>query len=401
MTIRIGQLRILGFSVLNAFVMLVLTIYWLSLPRTFGDEAFFIKWTSLVKKSLLGVDQKPDPGSILYVDISGSKSLMEVPDPLYEERTGFQYSVITNRGDLALFLDYVKSYGANIPIVILDMVFEEQSKDDSLLQTAIDHCPFPIVGARRLLANGKLGNEAIHLPTGIATYLSTDNQFMKYPLFLEDTLASLPLVALKYASHHFFDRNWFWPRIDYHPSLVNPIVDFKIRPIDLRNKTYMIRSLGTLLFEWESVWLEPDIRRILDGKTIIIGDFKDDIHSTVFGSMPGPIIVHNALLTLANGESLIDWRWLVLLFALFFWMSWRIYKQERRGARSKWWHESKTAFGKIIADSIDDTFFLIIGTILSYFLFNIHINILVLLIYLKIITYLLKQFVFKNPGVKK
>ncbi|MBV6655493.1 MAG: hypothetical protein KI786_17110, partial [Mameliella sp.] len=47
------HLQSLVFSTINALLMLGLTLYWLSLPRTFGDEAIFIKWTSLAKKSLL------------------------------------------------------------------------------------------------------------------------------------------------------------------------------------------------------------------------------------------------------------------------------------------------------------------------------------------------------------
>jgi len=392
--------KALLFSLLHAAAMLALAFYWLSLPRTFGDEAIFIKWTSLVKKSLLGVDQKPDPNSVLYLDISGSKMLMEKPDPFYEELTGYQQTVITNRAHLAFFLEYLRSYGSDIPIVIIDLSFEEASPDDSLLQARIDSLPFPIVGAQRILEDGQLGAKAIQLPTGIASYLSTDNQFMKYPLFLQDSLPTLPLVALNIANHHTYDRRWLWPRINRHPSLSNPIIDFKIRPFDLndgttaKENTFPIRSLGTLLFEFE-FWDEADIKAMLRQKTIIIGDYKDDLHQTVFGTVPGPIIIHNAYLSLVKGESLIKGSWVILLLGLFFWMSWRIYYQTKQRAHSKWWHKSKTALGKIVADSIDDTFFLIAATILSYFLFNIHINILILLIFMKINTYLLQRFIFK------
>ena len=37
--------RSILFNGANVIVMLLLALYWLSLPRTFGDEAFFIKWT--------------------------------------------------------------------------------------------------------------------------------------------------------------------------------------------------------------------------------------------------------------------------------------------------------------------------------------------------------------------
>lgn len=398
--------KVFAFSFFNAGIMLALALYWLSLPRTFGDEAFFIKWTSLIKKTLVGIDQKPDPESVLYVDISGSKSLLESEDPFYEEVTGYQKTVISNREHLAAFLQYITMYGNDIPIVILDLTFESASPNDSLLQAAIDHFPFPILGAQRLLDGGQLAPAIFQLPTGVASYLSSDNQFMKYPLYLRDTLPSLPLVAAHMSHGHEYSKQWLWPAIDKSPSLINPIIDFKVRPFDLnydgklKSESFYIRSMGTLLFEWE-FWDEEDIKTLLKGKTIIIGDYKNDVHETVFGKLPGSIIVHNAYLTLLNGESLIRVRWLLLLFALFFWMSWRIYQQEKRMEHSKWWSNSQTAVGKIVADSIDDTFFLAIGTVLSYFIFNIHINILILLIYLKIVTFILKRFIFKPLPAKE
>lgn len=397
---RKGFLKVFGFSFLNAGIMLVLALYWLSLPRTFGDEAFFIKWTSLIKKTLLGKDEKPDPETILYVDISGSKSLIEKPDPFYEEITGLQNAVISDRKQLATFLKYIREYGTSIPIVILDLTFEFSSPDDSLLQAEIDQFPFPILSAQKLLDDGQLAPSVFQMPTGVASYLSTDNQFMKYPLFLNDTIPSLPMVAVSMSHEKSYAKRWIGPIIDKRLSLTNPIIDFKIRPFDLnvgnelKTNSYHIRSLGTLLFEWD-FWDQEDIRTLLKNKTIILGDYKNDIHQTVFGKLPGSIIVHNAYLTLLNDETLIRFWWVVLLFGLFFWMSWRIYQQEKRREHSKWWSRSQTAVGKIIADSIDDTFFLAVGTILSYFIFNIHINILILLIYLKIVTFFLKRFIFK------
>ncbi len=395
---KLNKYKAWFFSLLNAGVMLALALFWLGLPRTFGDEAIFIKWTSLVKKSLFGIDKKPSPESVLYVDVSGSKTSLEVPDPIYEERTGYHHIIITDRAQLAAFFRKVSQYGKNIPLVVVDITFEKPGPDDSLLQAAIDHFPFPLVGAQRVDNQLKLAPNVIKLRTGVANYLSADNQFMKYPLFLQDTLPSLPLVAWGMTEGKDYNNKGIWPRLNGHRSLLKPIIDFKIRPFDLNSGNtadtsgFTLRTLGTLLYEW-TFWEEADIRALLNNKTIIIGDFQDDIHETVFGNIPGPLVVHNAYLTLVQGESIISWKWLLLLYLLFFWMSFRAYKEvanlqfvARPGMKS--------AVGRIIADSIDETFFLALGTVLSYFLFNIHINILILLIYLKLMTYLLGKFVF-------
>ncbi len=394
--------KTISFSAVNAFVMLVLSLYWLSLPRTFGDEAFFVKWTNLVKKAFITPKKKINPESVLYVDIANSKEISETIDPFYEEKTGYYTTAITNRSDLATFLSYIKKYGSDIPILILDLDFEQPSPNDSLLQAAIDSFPFPIVGGERLYKRLPNNENAIRLRTGIASYQSTNDLFLKYPLFLQNDRPSLPLVAMSLVNHATYKKGWLLPHINQKISLANPIIDFKINPNNLNNgtsadkNTFSVRPLATILYEWEEIWDEDFIKSMLSHTTIIVGNFQTDIHNTVFGRCPGPLIIHNAYLTLLEGSSLIKGSWLLFIFTLFFWMSWRIYQQEKKGIRSKWWHKSKTAVGKILADGIDDSLFLIIGTILSYFLFNIHINILVLFIYLKIVTFILKRFVFRR-----
>lgn len=399
--------RSIFFALANGFLMLLLALYWLGLPRTFGDEAFFIKWTSLVKKSVLGMDEQPAAGSFLYVDVSGAKMIVEEDDPFYQEPTGYQKRVLTDREQLADFLFTVASYGEDIPLVLLDLTFEAPSVADSLLQSALDTLPFPTVGAVRLDAEGVLVPNIFRLATGAANYRSTDGQFLKYPLFARDTLPSLPLAAYR-ATDSVSVGHWlFGSRIGPNWYLPNPIIDFKVRPFDISDgvddldRAYDLRSIGTLLFEW-TFWDEADIRELLRGKTIVLGDFKNDVHGTVFGSMPGPLIVHNALLNLQNRENRIYLRWLLLLYALFSWMSWRIYREKEDQSNKHWLISGRlTAVGRILVDSIDDTLLLVMGTILSYFLFNVHINILILLIYLKVIAFLLEKLYFKPTNLSR
>lgn len=384
------------FAAANALAMLSLALFWLSLPRTFGDEAFFIKWTSLVKKTVLGIDPKPAAEDFLYVDVANSKALIEVADPLFQEYTGFSHTAITDRAQLAEFLTIIRQYGQGVPLVLLDIYFGEPSADDSLLQVAVDSLPFPVVAAAAYQVGTEVGPPVIDLPYGVAMYLSVDENFMKYPLFFEDTLPTLPLVALHESQGTTFGNSRWGVRLGGRRSLSNPIIDFKVRPHDLEvDQRYSIFDMGSLLFQF-SFWEEGDIRQLLKEKIIVVGDFQNDKHQTVFGTIPGPMIVHNAYLTLAERETLIHFRWLLLLFALFFWMSWRVWHEERAGSRSWLWSKSQTALGKVVADSIDDTFFLVIGTIASYLFFNIHINILVLLIYLKIVAWILRRFVFRK-----
>ncbi len=372
--------------------MLCLTLFWLSLPRTFGDERFFLKWTCLIKKSILGVDHKPLPKDILYIDVAGSKTLLDVPDPLYQEMTGFHHTSITDREQLSALINYISEYGENISLLVLDLTFEQASPADSLFQECVSRFPFPLLGASRIQANGRLAPSVITLPTAVASYLTTDNNFMKYPLFLADSLPTLPLVMLGILEKAQYKKRLFWPTVNGRISLANPIIDFKIRPFDfndsgnLEKEHFTVFSLGTLLFEW-GFWDEADIRGILKDKLIIIGDFREDVHQTVFGQLAGPVVLHNAYLTLKEGGNLISWVWLLLFYLFFWWLSYRITKESNDKRSVSPSNRSKTALGAILKDSIDEAFILVLATIVSYFVFNIHVNILVLLLYLKTISY--------------
>lgn len=372
--------------------MLYLTLFWLSLPRTFGDERFFLKWTCLIKKSILGVDHKPSPKDILYIDVAGSKTLLDTPDPLYQEQTGFHHTAITDRGQLSALMNYISEYGEGVSLLVLDLTFEQASPADSLFQERISQFPFPLLGASRMLDNGQLAPNVITLPTAVANYMTTDNNFMKYPLFLADSLPTLPLVMMKILEKAHFKNRLLGPTVNGHISLANPIIDFKIRPFDfkdsgnLKKEHFTVFSLGTLLFEWE-FWEEADIKAILKDKLIIVGDFKEDVHQTVFGQLAGPVVLHNAYLTLKEGGNLISWIWLLLFYLFFWWLSYRITKEPNKKLSESLSNKPKTALGAILRDSIDEAFILALATIVSYFVFNIHVNILVLLLYLKTISY--------------
>ncbi|MBR9920687.1 MAG: hypothetical protein GYB31_07585 [Bacteroidetes bacterium] len=377
------------FSTLNGLLMLFLALFWLSLPRTFGDESFFIKWTSLVKKSVFGWDEKPDYDNVLYVDISLSKSLIDQKDPLYEEYTGYTKSVITNRDQLTDFLNLVGNIGKDIPLVILDIAFSDKSPQDSLLQAALDDFPFPILSALEFSPSGDPIPSVFDTPTGGAAYLSTGD-FLKYPLYLNDSIEGLPLAAYSQVSGKQAQPGWLFAKIGDTRHMQNPIIDFRIRPKDLNDGTssnteaFPLRSLGSLLFEWE-FWEEKDIKDLVSGKTIIVGNFKDDIHETVYGSMPGPLIIHNAYLSLVRQESRLRPVWLLLLFGVFYYLSWEIFKKKKKE------NKRKTLIRQLIENSITESTWLILATVLSYFIFNIHINILVLLLYLKLVEFLVHR----------
>ncbi|MBK8705332.1 MAG: hypothetical protein IPN33_18370 [Saprospiraceae bacterium] len=102
-------------------------------------------------------------------------------------------------------------------------------------------------------------------------------------------------------------------------------------------------------------------------------------------------MLYNAYLTLVSGENALTGWWLAFLFAGFLLLSYRIFF-DLQVIKPAWLVKiSRSKFWRAIVNTADELTILTIITFLSYFIFHRHINILILLIYLKIVEYLWKK----------
>ncbi len=384
--------RIWLISLLNALLMLGLTFYWLSLPYTFGDEAFLIKWTSLTKKSLLGIDPKPPPESVLFVDIADSKTTLNKPNE-FGEVSSFHREVITDRAHLSQFLDMVEPYKEQTRLIVIDVLFQDSSQQDSMLQASMDRLEGKLLGVSHFEEGMHLVDPVLDLPTAVATYRAAQGMFVKYPLGMTDSFSTVPTAIYEQLHQAQISSDGWFTRINRRISLPAPLVDFKVRPNDFRTggslqeSNYAVYKMGAIL-ESREYMLPEDIAAFFKGKLIMIGDFATDIHETPFGEMPGLLLIYNSYLTLADQDNIVSPYWVLLLLIGYWFISWRIFT-ERRVHAPKWLSKAfQSTIAKVILNSLDEAVLLIAITICSYFLFNIHINILVLLIYIKIVEFL-------------
>lgn len=386
--------RLWALSTLNALVMLLITFYWLSLPYTFGDEAFLIKWTALTKKSLLGIDPKPDPETVLFVDISQSKTTLERKNA-FGETSPYHREVITDRSQLAEFLAMIAPYRHETRLVLMDVLLDMPSTDDSILQVQLDQLGPKIIGVTHLDQEGQPVPSVVDFENlALATYRSAQDLFLKYPLVFNDTLPTIPLLLYERLHQRPLEYSGFPYRFAHGISLPAPIVDFKVRNSDFRTghnlgeeSNFTVYKMGDIL-ESRAFMREEDQADFFQGKMVMIGDFHNDLHDTPFGEIPGLLLIYNAYLTLAGEDNIVSVFWLLLLFVTFWVMSWRVFK-DIEIEKPRWLLQLfKSKFGLWFLNTLDEIAILILLTILSYFLFNIHINILILLVYIKVIEYL-------------
>ncbi len=390
-------LRLFFLSLLNGLLMLCLSLYWQGLPYTFGDEAFLIKWTALTKKSLLGLDAKPPPESVLLVDISGNKTTLPETDVNGKE-SDYQRVVITDRSQLAEFLAMLEPYREDTRTILLDVLFDKPTPDDTLLQQRVDVLQDKLLSVTRIDTSTRVDTSYIQFDhQAIATYRSAGDLFLKYPLIMGDSLPTAPLLLYERLHGKKLDPSGWFYRFPDGISLRNPIVDFKVRDSDfrsgsnLRESNFHVWSLGDLL-EARTYMPEEDLARFFENRIVLVGDFKTDVHATPFGSSAGILLIYNAYLTLVEGSNLVSIWWLLLLLAGFTLISWRILNdiefEPPRWLRGLF----RSKLARWLLEAVDEAVLLIGLTVLSYFLFNVHVNILVLLVYCKVFDVLWNRF---------
>lgn len=359
------------------------------MPYTFGDEAFLIKWTALIKKEVLNIDPKPAPDEVLFINTALSKLEIDVfDDPLSLTPRKVK---ITNREKLAELLDLISQFNDNIKLIVVDLIFDYHTSSDSILQSQFNELGNKILAAKHIAENDSVIQPVLSVPSALATYRSAAGMYFKYPVVYKQE-KTLPTVIYEKLSGKIIEKKKMFYRDADMFSLKSPITDFKVRMNDfqlgddLEDSNYAIHHLETLT-QLGRLMEPEDLRKMFEGKIIMIGDFENDVHKTAFGMMPGLLIVFNAYLTLANHDNVITFSWLLLMILGFSWISYRILTGKGFNLLHLFKQRFKSGWIHFIIDSLDELFFLSILTILSYLLFNIHINILVLFIYLKLIEF--------------
>jgi hypothetical protein len=313
-------------SIFHGFFLLGMGYVWLGMTYTFGDEAFLIKWTSVIKKEILTIDPKPSPADVLFINTSQNKIQIEYyDDPLLLNPGKIE---ITDRKQLAELIKLIEPFKDQVELVVLDILFDLPGADDSLLQIRFDEMGDKIIGVSHMPDKETLLKPVLNLPFSLPTYRSAAGMFFKYPI-IYDGQKTIPTVIYEKLSGKEIVKKGPFFRIDNKLSLKAPITDFKVRMNDfklgddLNESNYAIHHLGTLT-EIGRFMDQSDLQQLFAGKLILIGDFDNDIHKTAFGMIPGLVIIFNAYLTLKSEENIVTIGWLILMILGFSWISFRI-----------------------------------------------------------------------------
>lgn len=378
--------KLFVFAMLHSLFLIFVSLWLVNQYFVLGDEKILFQATAGIKKIILGLESKPDPKDFIFVNTSYDNILIDMLD---EDGLPFGNQPVTDRKKLALFFERLNKKPECYKYIVCDIFFKDSSQYDSLLNSKLS-CTKNIIIPYHLSDSGNAELPLININRGLADYRAVQYVFMKYALIENDTMKSLPLKMYEDITGKKFNYNKFLSGVNGKPSFNSTVIDFKLRYYELmdRNseKMYNLVNLGELLRMNDSVFFKA-----VNNKIILIGDYyENDIHQTLFGKMSGTLILLNVYLSLINGENLISFGLLIILFIGFFFISIELFSEKSLGERKLIAKYTQKKIGKFILKYLSYVLYLTTLSIITYLIFNIHLNILIIAVYLKAIDSLLK-----------
>jgi len=339
----------------------------MKLPWLAGDEKFLIWSTSAVKFSNREI---PDSENFAFINTSYDLQLIDRYDEF-----GFPVGnqVITDREKLAIFLSAINSGEKKPKYVIVDIHFVDSTSSDSSLYAELKKMDNVILSAH-LGEDDKLEKPLFDVNYGLSDYVigSVFDGVYKYQLIYNDSLKLTPLKVYEAISGEKIKSYGPFVKVGERWTTNNFIMNYRVLQKDIQNLEAGFNpvSLGELLY-----LTDEDIQDFVSDKIVVVGDFfENDMHETIFEITAGPLILVNALLTIQNGDTIVNIFFFLLMIAFYAYLSYMVFFE---GDFIENWI-SKFSSKKMSRYFIGfASYFLILAilSIISFAFFNIHINI--------------------------
>ncbi len=360
-------------ALLHGLFLFAVSWVWLSLSASYGNEALLIKWASVIKRTILQIDEDPPAKDFLFINVANDKELIESEEFLGKE-------VITDRAKLAAFFNIIQSGNNPHKFILCDVFLKGDSAHDSLFAASvkgIKNAVFPVHFSQSDL----IEKPKFDLSYAIADYKTTGDAFLKFNLVQQKYLPSVPVYMYSNLDGGSIRTGKYVNTDNGRPIFNNSVIDFPIRSYEvIDEKEYPVVNLSELLV------LPPEvvINDYLKNRIVLIADFENDTHATIYGKTPGTFILLNTYLMLKSGYHIVSGWWVLLMVSSFTFLSYFLFflegKQNAIAAQQKY---------SFFASFFNYLFKLGLISIISYILFNVYVNILIFAVYLNCISYAL------------
>lgn len=331
-----------------------------------------VTWISIVDYELgdLVENKKKffDESSVTYVNFSKDKALVPVTD-IFGDTIGTD--VITNRETILRFLELADS--SDYEYIFLDVRFEkgDDTPFDSALFARIKAMPRLVIATHRDNGDYEIADLDLLAKAAYADYRGTMfSGFTRYE-FLQDGCRSVALQML----HDIDNQDIKKGKLYYYTSDGKCCYNLKYIPLphylfkskdgkknDTTSRDEM-RYLyaGSMVVNPQYISRQEVIQNLLNDKIIIAGDFDNDLHSTFIGEIPGPVLSLAAYQYLQAGLHKVSFLYVLILFALYFFVAYFILKS---GGHIANFFENKPVLHFILSLFSLSFFFLIVKAIL-------------------------------------
>ncbi|QHT68370.1 CHASE2 domain-containing protein [Rhodocytophaga rosea] len=381
----------------HSLLLLAFTYIELKSPYTTGEELTMLQLTSGLKRKVFLRKEKPSPDRFLFISVSWDKKLVEKKDE-YDTPVGQQ--PITDRSKIADFLQILNQKPDNHKFITLDIFFEDsttgQPQDDIRLAAELAR-------TKNLLIPYHMGDSSqpnypiFKAPLGLADYEPTvEGLLIKFSIVNSQGHKTMPLLMYENVSGKEFKPGMIVDELGGKPVLSSFILDHRIFQEDVMAPN---APLYHKLYLNELLKLDPEyIHDFTKDKIIIIGDLDNrvDMHKTIYGDMLGPVILLNAFLALENGDNQITWYFLLFLLCSYMLISYVCFKQV--DILEGWlfrWLPKWLAIPGYVKEMMESfaSYLLYFGllSIMSYMLFNFHLTIFLISIYMQVLEWIIKN----------
>ena len=299
--------RLIGISSIIALPILFGTIFMSNQSWTLGGEKTILMWFEHVSKD--SPERRNEwKDSLLLIDVHDDKTLVTLYD---EDSLKCGTEIAVNHAHLYRMLQDLQK-ADNYRYIILDVFLDKeiaQSGDSTLYQLIASMSRIVVACGTEPLADSCLYSKA-----GSVQYSTTlwENDFVKYT-YIDNGQRSMPLFMYEELTGKHVVRKG--PFLCEDGDLVqrNVILTYNV----VWNKRLYDRRLCSDMICDDSSDEPAILPSRSDGKYVLIGDFKSDIHNTFLGEMPGILINFNAYCSLVKGHHRLSLWYLFNLYVVF------------------------------------------------------------------------------------
>lgn len=354
------------FSLCNVVILLALSYFLNNQPLFTGEDLDQYAWMEWIKDKL-GISPDVDVNDALFVNVAYDKQFVDKYDD-YGMTIG--NSDVTDRSKLLAFLKVLKETNS-YRYIILDIRFEKGynvPEVDSLLFSEILNMRNIVIANH---SDIELADSSLLKKAAISDYYATitKTNFARYQ-YNYYGFESVPLYVYHELTGNTINKHgWFYTcnsRLCYNSLFVHfPIA--KWNEYD-EQQSKVFYNLGSDILDNYS---DEDLKKLTEGKYVIIGNMVEDVHDTYSGLKPGSVITYYAFQELMKGRHFVNYGLIFVLSILFFFISLSLFETTPILSRLPFIRNSHSRIIYFLMDFVGYSLVLALSMIILYIIFGI------------------------------